>query len=109
MHSVKAADCAVLRLVLTGKWYDLIKSGKKKEEYRDITDYWRNRLNNWLQRPGIHVVAFSFGYRKADMFFVCDSCRPSWARGRRHGEWGEPWESHYVITLGERVELEGWR
>ena len=104
MRRLKRKHCAVIRLVLTGKWYDLIKSGAKREEYRDLSDYWTKRLKNWLQKPGVHVVAFSFGYRKADMFFVCSGCHPTWAR--RHGEWGEPWESHYVISLGERVELE---
>ena len=105
MRSVNAADCAVLRLVLTGKWYDMIKSGAKYEEYRDMSDYWTKRLYNWIHCPGFHVVAFSRGYRNADMFFASRGCRPSWAR--RHAEWGEPCESHYVIQLGERVELEG--
>jgi hypothetical protein len=25
-------------------WFDMVRSGKKKEEYRDITDYWVRRL-----------------------------------------------------------------
>ena len=33
-----------LKLVLTEKWYDMIASGEKKEEYREITPYWANRL-----------------------------------------------------------------
>ena len=107
MHSVNAADCAVLRLVLTGKWYDMIASGQKVEEYRDMSDYWTRRIRNWIERPGIHVVAFSLGYRKSDMFFSCKHCHPAWAS--RHEGWGEPWAPHFVIRLGERVELEGWR
>lgn len=107
MRSVNAADCAVLRLVLTGRWYDMIASGYKSEEFRDLSDYWTKRLVNWIRRPGIHVIAFSRGYRKADLFFLCLSCAPLWRRIRP--EWGEPWSPHYVIRLGERVELEGWR
>lgn len=33
-----------LTLPLKKKWFDMIKSGEKKEEYREITDYWRKRL-----------------------------------------------------------------
>ena len=33
-----------LHLVLKSKWYDMIACGEKKEEYREITPYWANRL-----------------------------------------------------------------
>lgn len=33
-----------LHLVLKHKWYDLIASGKKKVEYRSMSDYWISRL-----------------------------------------------------------------
>lgn len=33
-----------LHLILKKKWFDMILSGEKKEEYRDIKDYWVNRL-----------------------------------------------------------------
>ena len=34
----------VLNLPLKKKWYDMIESGEKKEEYREIKPYWCNRL-----------------------------------------------------------------
>ena len=34
----------VLNLVLYAQYFDLIKSGRKKEEYRDITSYYANKL-----------------------------------------------------------------
>lgn len=34
----------ILDLVLKGKWFDLIQSGEKKEEYREIKPYWAQRL-----------------------------------------------------------------
>lgn len=37
-----------LHLVLTEHWYDMIASGEKKEEYRDITAYWVKRLYDKL-------------------------------------------------------------
>ena len=33
-----------LDLVLKGKWYDMIASGEKTEEYREIKPYWEKRL-----------------------------------------------------------------
>lgn len=37
----------VLDLVLMHKYYDMIESGKKREEYREITPYWFIRLLNY--------------------------------------------------------------
>lgn len=34
----------VLRMTLKKKWFDMIASGVKKEEYREIKDYWVTRL-----------------------------------------------------------------
>ena len=34
----------ILDLSLTYKWYDMIASGEKKEEYREIKDYWTKRF-----------------------------------------------------------------
>jgi uncharacterized protein (DUF736 family) len=37
-----------MHLNLHKKWFDMIKSGEKKEEYREITGYWAVRLiENW--------------------------------------------------------------
>lgn len=33
-----------LELVLRKKWYNMIASGEKKEEYREITRYWARRI-----------------------------------------------------------------
>ena len=42
---------AVLRLSLKKKWYDMILSGEKKEEYREIKSYWLTRLINTDNYP----------------------------------------------------------
>jgi len=34
----------ILHLTLKKKWFDMIKSGVKTEEYREIKDYWVRRL-----------------------------------------------------------------
>lgn len=108
MKQLKRSECAILPLVLKGKWYDMIASGEKKEEYRDVKPFWKKRIENILHHPHSILVAFSRGYKKQDMFFVCDAIllirnEVNWRR--RKVEWGEPETPHYVIKLGERVEL----
>jgi hypothetical protein len=34
----------ILHLTLKKKWFDMIASGEKKEEYREIKPYWASRL-----------------------------------------------------------------
>ena len=122
MVRLKINECSVLNLVLKRKWYDMIASGEKKEEYRESKKHWWTRIGRWMansipdgdrfdvifgeNKP--MVVAFSLGYRKADMFFVVDIVLDPDAKypdRTCHPEWGEPDFPHYVIKLGERVEL----
>ena len=35
----------ILKLVLTHYWFDEIKSGRKKHEYRKWTEYFKNRIS----------------------------------------------------------------
>lgn len=108
MRQLKRNECAILPLVLKGKWYDMIASGEKKEEYRDAKIFWEKRIENILRHPNSIIIAFSRGYKKQDMFFICDGIRlmhESTKSGRRKVEWGEPETPHFVIQLGERVEL----
>nr|DAF32874.1 MAG TPA: hypothetical protein [Caudoviricetes sp.] len=37
----------VLSLAVSKKWFDLIASGIKREEYREIKPYWEKRLLNY--------------------------------------------------------------
>lgn len=50
-----------LDLVLRHKWYDMIASGEKQEEYRDV-DTWAHRLLNWLCPEG-YVKASKESFR----------------------------------------------
>lgn len=113
MRTLKRSKCAVLPLVLKGKWYRMIESGEKCEEYRDATDYWKSRIRNW--RSGFFdgkyaVVEFRLGYQRnaPRMAFLCWLLTPlNKCYDPIHPEWGEPKTPHYVIALDERVELEG--
>lgn len=40
----------MLTLPIEKKWFDMIKVGIKKEEYREIKPYWTTRLNNEFDR-----------------------------------------------------------
>ena len=106
MRKLKRSECGVLHLVLKHKWYDMIASGEKREEYRDATLRWRVRLQSYvLNTDGRFVVAFSRGYRKPSMWFILENLSGPKLTAR-HPEWGEPDTLHYVIALGERVEIE---
>lgn len=37
-------DLKILELPLKAKWYEMIESGTKTEEYREVKPYWCNRL-----------------------------------------------------------------
>lgn len=56
----------ILRLPLKKEWFNMIESGEKKEEYREIKDYWSVRLF----RTGTPThVQFSYGYTRRRMMF----------------------------------------
>lgn len=82
-------ECSVLPLVLTGKWYDMIHDGGKREEYRLASPYWRKRIRNWNDRGGMQVVAFSRGYTKPSMYFLADTYLRTNKEPPEHPEWGE--------------------
>lgn len=121
MDEIKREKCAILSLVLKGKWYEMIEHGGKREEYRDATKYWQIRLHNWDKRFTAHntpVVEFRRGYspnapRMAywtlgietvsgmrPYAYVDQSCDKL-----RHPSWGEPSTPHFFIELGGRVTL----
>ena len=64
----------VLKLVVSKQWFDMIASGEKTEEYREVKPYWAHRLieghnqGMWVSgesyfKPYTHVL-FINGYRK---------------------------------------------
>ena len=106
MKQLKRSQCSILPLVLKCKWYDMIASGKKMEEYRADTPYWRCRFSNWIKNlpiDGHLVIAFSRGYHKPDLFI--EACGANVYSNQLHPDWGEPTGSHYVVALKRRVQL----
>lgn len=113
MQQLKRSECAILPLVLKKKWYDLIVSGEKQEEYREAKPYWNKRINKWrsnqsgswddLEKNKKLVIGFSCGYKKPDMFFLAH--RIVLEEYSTHPEWGEPESEHWILGLREQVEI----
>ena len=85
----------VLDLVLTYKWYDMIESGEKREEYRAITPYWRKRIQSGKRYTH---VRFHRGYTAKSMVFRFDGLRI----GNGNTQWGAPADRDVFIISSER-------
>ena len=49
----------MLVLPMKKKWFDMILSGKKKEEYREFKPYWNSRVDKWqIANREIHTTVF---------------------------------------------------
>ena len=121
----------VLDLPLKGKWYDMIASGEKREEYREINLYWEKRLLDYKalidyyqknlyelrikklffpHRPVIENIcgAFPRGFthvrfrRGYTSTTMLFKCEGI-TIGKGNPEWGAPKEEVFIIKLGERI------
>ncbi len=107
----------VLHLTLKKKWFDMIESGEKTEEYREIKSYWMTRI--LTERKGINPdnfpwaigfyagkhneVKFRNGYSATSRTMRFIKCQVRVDYGRP--EWGaEPGKKYFVIKLGEKVD-----
>lgn len=88
----------ILYLTLKKQWFDLINSGVKTEEYRDIKPYWEKRLEN----KTYDIVEFRNGYQKdaPKMSFIINEI----VKEKGHTQWGAVnGKTYYVIRLGNRI------
>ena len=90
----------MLTLPIKKKWFDMILSGEKKEEYREIKPYWTHRFFRLfdgdveLRPKSMHLgkgqVIFKNGYRKDSPKIKCsvelrlDEGEEKW--GAEHGK-----------------------
>ena len=115
-----------LDLVLKHRWYDMIASGEKKEEYREIKPYWIKRLvgdckmvTDDSPAPIIYDgnavkttmnfefkifwscthVRFRRGYTNTTMTFKIEDMEI----GIGNPNWGAPNEEVFIIKLGKRI------
>lgn len=84
----------VLDLVLTFKWYDLIESGEKKEEYREIKPFYEKKITKFAYDR----VRFHRGYSDVTMEYKIKKIR----RGIGKPEWGAPAYPVFIIELEQQ-------
>lgn len=84
----------ILDLPIKKKWFDMIKSGEKLEEYREIKPHWNSRIEG----KNITHVRFKNGYGKNAPTFI----REVWSivQGFGNFRWGaEIGKFYWVIKL----------
>ena len=96
-----------LNLTLKGKWFDMILSGVKKEEYRDIKPYWIDRLTfidpNTLDgqefKNFTHIkFTNGYGYHRPSFTIECKGIDI----GMGNTDWGAPTDRDvFILSLGE--------
>ncbi len=89
-------------LPIKKKWFDLIVSGVKKEEYREIKPFYTRRFH-WEDDIKMRTymittdVMFRNGYSKVSPTIFCHVCIK---KGFGKKEWGaEPGKLYYVLEI----------
>lgn len=95
----------MLILPIKKKWFDMILSGDKKEEYREIKPYYdsRFRIRNEDEARKL-ILLFRNGYRKNSPAIKCEVII---SKGLGKTQWGaEPNKEYYVLKIlsAEKVE-----
>ena len=96
----------MLILPIKKKWFDMILSGEKKEEYREIKPYYQSRFNherllNQDNLPQFHKARIMFrnGYSKQSPSFIATV---TLSIGKGKPEWGaEKDKDYYILKIWE--------
>ena len=96
----------MLVLPIKKKWFDMILSGEKKEEYREIKPYWKTRFKNVFDMAPysfipvgnrVAQVKFQNGYGKDAPSFIAE-CTLDIKNGKE--KWGaEKGVDYYVLHI----------
>ena len=84
----------VLHLILKKQWFDMIASGEKKEEYREVKPYWTTRLIH----NDFDVIHFRNGYASDAPTMTIDLISIDVGLGNQ--EWGSGSKPVYILKLG---------
>lgn len=100
----------ILELPLKKEWYNMIESGEKREEYREIKPYWSKRFVGFdapllshrygyqhANVKGYTHVRFRYGYTKRTMLYKIDEIIIE--RGNPY--WGAPEYPVFIIKFHE--------
>lgn len=114
----------MLTLPIKKKWFDMILSGEKKEEYREIKSYYDKRFSKIILPSGIvncyinanlktgkiieiqnyQTILFRNGYSSNSPTI---SCRVKIEKGYGKEEWGaEPNKLYYVLKILSVEEID---
>ncbi|HIQ91023.1 MAG TPA: ASCH domain-containing protein [Candidatus Coprosoma intestinipullorum] len=104
----------MLILPIKKKWFDMIKSGEKKEEYREIKQYYTSRFckayDHNVSIGAIHkplktheTIMFRNGYSSE---IPAIKCEVEITRGYGREDWGaEPDKKYYVLKILNVMEV----
>lgn len=101
----------MITLPIKKKWFDMILSGEKKEEYREMKHYYHSRfeniglLNNVLEPKGVtRWVKFRNGYSRKSPSFCA---RVKIRMGEGKPEWGaETGKDYWILEILEIKKAE---
>lgn len=99
-----------LQLTIKKKWFDMIVSGEKTEEYREIKLYWFVRLTFWCKpywNQNFYInfdsVVFRNGYRSDSPTVELEYKGTSQGIGKE--KWGAPKNKRvFIIKLGKIIK-----
>lgn len=101
----------MLTFPIMGKWFDMILSGEKGEEYREIKPYYMTRFKKIFDmHPYLNIptgndkrtICFRNGYGSSRPEFVTE-CSLDIKTGRQ--EWGaEPGKEYYTLRIHQIME-----
>ena len=88
----------MLTMPIERKWLDMIISGEKTEEYREIKPYWTIRFQRYFTGKAPRPVRLKAGYNGRRSPHADVMCTVSVGTGRP--EWGaEPGKVYYVLRI----------
>ena len=101
-------DIPIIKSTIKRKWFDMILSGEKKEEYKDIKKFWQSRLKNLVGKKGNPIAIlhlFNGRYLGNDLRNLKIEILSVNESSNGKVEWGfEPENKKFVISLGKIIE-----
>lgn len=87
----------MLTLPIKRQWYDLIRSGEKREEYRAVTKRYETMFRNAASDSDTFTCRLRNGYSRTSPSLIV-RCR--YHIGCGHAEWGaEPGVEYFVLSI----------
>ena len=100
----------ILFLTIKRKWFEMIVSGQKKEEYREIKDYWNKRMeyhHKLCDLRGFTYLHLRNGYGKNSPEAIC--LVSAIERGHGKKEWGAaPGKEYWVIKIKRVINTKNY-